>query len=225
MIDLIHNAKACIFDLDGTLLDSMQMWQDIDREYLARFNIEFTPDISEDIKTMTFNESAMYFKKRFDLPMSVNQIQADWNSMVEHQYAKYIPLKAGVKEYLSHINKMGMKMCIATSCNLRHANMALERLGIASYFSFVVTCGELHTTKEESVIFTYCAKRMQLAYEEIVVFEDLYTPLKKCKEKGFLTVGVFDKMNEKQQAMIQSICTCYIYDFHELIEEKVEELI
>ena len=97
---MIQNMKAVIFDLDGTLVDSMWMWKQIDIDYLQRFGIELPEDLQASIEGKSFSETAMYFKERFELPDSLEQIKADWNEMAFDTYANKVPLKDGVADFL-----------------------------------------------------------------------------------------------------------------------------
>lgn len=102
---MLKNIEAVIFDLDGTLVDSMWMWKTIDIEYLARFGLEFPQDLQSSIEGMSFSETAVYFKKRFNLPDSIDQIKSDWNQMAWDKYLYEVPLKEGVREFLEYLKE------------------------------------------------------------------------------------------------------------------------
>lgn len=211
------NIKACIFDLDGTLLDSMSLWQNVDRKYLARFGIAFDPKYSEEIKKMSFNESAIYFIEKFKIPRTEDEIKQDWNEMVEVEYRDNIQSKEGTIELIQALHERGIKMCIATSCNKQHAQMALERLGLFPYFSFILTCAEVGKNKEFPDIFHACAEKMNVKPEECYVFEDLYMALKVSKEEGFNTIGIYDHLSAHEKEASKTVCDYYIHDFYELL--------
>lgn len=213
-----NKIKGCIFDLDGTLLDSMNVWKEVDRKYLNRFGIAFDPMFSEEIKYLTFNESAKYFIEKFHIPKSEEEIKQDWIQMVEAEYRDTIPLKEGVKTFLDYCEEKKLKMCIATSCNIEHAKMALQRLGIIDSFAFIKTCNEVGKNKEYPDIFLSCAEQMSLEPSSCIVFEDLYIALKVAKEAGFKTVGIHDEFNHKDQLLSIEICDKYIYHFNELMD-------
>ena len=94
-MEMLKNIDAVIFDLDGTLVDSMWMWKTIDIEYLARFGLEFPEDLQADIEGMSFTETAIFFKNRFKLPDPVDKIKRDWNEMAWDKYLNEVPLKRG----------------------------------------------------------------------------------------------------------------------------------
>ncbi|NCC55144.1 MAG: HAD family phosphatase [Erysipelotrichia bacterium] len=211
------NIKACIFDLDGTLLDSMSLWQEVDRKYLARYGIHFDPKYSEEIKKMSFNESAKYFIDKFHIPRSEEEIKQDWNEMVEVEYRHHIQSKKGSYEMLEAMHFHQIKMCVATSCNKEHAKLALERLQLLPYISFILTCSEVGKNKEYPDIFHACAKKMNVKPEECFVVEDLYMALKVSKEEGFKTIGIYDHLSAHEKEAAQSVCDYYIHDFYELL--------
>ena len=209
--------KACIFDLDGTLLDSMLLWQEVDCKYLKRYGIEFDPSFSEEIKKMTFDESALYFIEKFHIPRTIEEIKQDWNEMIEIEYRDNIECKEGVYELLEYFKRNNIKMCIATSCNKKHALMALQRLEILEYFEFIMTCNDVGKNKEHPDIFLTCANQLGYKPEECFIVEDLHLAIKVAKKEGFKTIGVYDHLSAFEKKHIENLCDYYIYSFLELI--------
>ncbi len=217
LLDIMPELKACIFDLDGTLLDSMNLWQDIDKEYLKKHGILFDTSYSDVIKNMSFDESAKFFIKEFHIKKSEAEIKSDWNAMAEDAYRYHIKEKKGCIKLLSELKKQGILMCIATSCNKQHAEMALSRLNMLSYFSFIMTCSEVGKNKEHPDIFLQCAKRMHVEPSQCCLFDDLYNALKTAHKEHFLTAGVYDQLSEKEEDKKKRLCHIYVNDFEELI--------
>ncbi len=218
-IQHLDNIKGCIFDLDGTLLDSMSVWQEVDRKYLKKFSIEFKPEYSDEIKKITFDENATYFINKFNLDLSEEQIKADWYTMVEEEYAQHIPMKKGALALLEHMHSLQIPMCIATSCHKPHALLALKRLGIDKYFDFIFTCKELNTNKHCSDIFLTCAEKFEILPTECMVVEDLFVALQVCHKEGFVCVGVHDQLSAHEREDIREVVDYYIEDFETLLHD------
>lgn len=213
----LNNIKGFIFDLDGTLLDSMSLWHEVDRKYLAQYGIEYILKYSNDIKGLTFDETAQYFIKNFNIPLSAETIKAQWNAMVEEEYKNYIQCKNGVPAFIKYLKSNGIKMCVATSCNKKHATMALERLGLLSYFDFIRTCDEVGKNKEYPDIYEQCASMLSLKNEDCVVVEDLYNALKVANNVGFKTMCIYEEHHAHEIQCIQEMVNWYIYSFKDLL--------
>lgn len=215
LIRQLRKLDACIFDLDGTLLDSMHIWREVDEQYLAMHGIAFDEKFSEDIKQLTFQESARYFIEHFQIAKSEQEIIDDWNQMVEVKYRESIELKAGVRELLAYLKQHNIKMCIATSCNKEHAMYALKRLQIDSYFMFVRTSQEVGKNKSHPDLFCQCAQAMDARIENTMVFEDLLSALQVAKAAGFKTCGIHDVLSDHESATIAEVSDYFIYSFME----------
>lgn len=131
---MLENIDAVIFDLDGSLVDSMWMWRQIDIEYLGKFGIELPEDLQEAIEGMSFSETACYFKERFRLPDSIQQIKADWNAMAWDKYSNEVPLKEGVDDFLEICRKQGILLGIATSNSRELVQNIVSVHGLEDYF-------------------------------------------------------------------------------------------
>ena len=102
-----RSKKAVIFDLDGTLVDSMGMWKEIDIEYLGRFGVPLPETLQKDISGMSFTETAHYFKNTFQIPDSIEEIKATWNEMAMYKYTHTVPFKPGALEFLKELKRHG----------------------------------------------------------------------------------------------------------------------
>ena len=149
------NKKYAIFDMDGTLIDSMVYWKNLGREYLALHGVtEDLVDIMERIKSMTMTESAELFRMEFHLPGTKESIAAEMNRMMEQHYRKDIPLKDGAKEYIKKLHTSGVKMCVASATDKGLMQECLDRLGIGRYFDFLLS---IHYFYE--CFFHFCARK------------------------------------------------------------------
>lgn len=210
--------KGIIFDLDGTLIDSMKVWENVDRDFVAENGGVYTPDISEAVKTMTIQKSAEYFKNRFSLKMSCEEIINRIEEMVSEKYHNSIPLKVGVLDTLKALSQMGIKMCVATATYNSLVNAALKRLGIFDMFEFVMTCADVGVGKDSPDIFYKSAKKMGLEIQETIIVEDSLHCIETAKKAGFFTVGVYDEFSKDDKNKITKLCDVYIDKMNMLID-------
>ena len=164
----LNHKKAVIFDLDGTLVDSMWMWRAIDVEYLARFGVECPENLQKEIEGMSFTETAAYFKIRFKLEASLDEIKEDWVQMALGKYQKEVPLKPGARAFLDYIEDHGMAAGIATSNGRAMVDAVLDSLDIRRYFQVVATACEVAAGKPAPDIYLNVAGRLQVDPQDCV---------------------------------------------------------
>jgi len=219
----METKKAAIFDLDGTLLDSMPVWHNVGSDYLLTRGITPPDGLQEKLKTMSFRISAEYFVNEFSLDTSVEDLMAFWMDQVAGHYHTTIELKPFVVEYLEQLRASGIRMCVATATDLNLAEAALARLGIFDYFEFVITVDEVGKSKEHPDIFMEAARRLGCSPQECVVFEDSLHALITLRETEFMGCGVHDASGEAEMDRIQELSDRFIWSFAELINETTKE--
>ena len=209
MIDLAH-IKGVIFDLDGTLLDSIGMWQEIDREYLARFRKMAPDDLQRRIEGFSVLETAQYFQSAFALRDSIETVIADWNEMAREEYLYRLPLKEGGEELEKRLAGEGIKLGIATTNYRNLTEGCLERHGILSFFSAVMTSAEIEKGKPDPEIYLKAAAAMGVDPRSCVVFEDLPAGLLAGRRAGMQTVAVWDAASEKTDEEKRRLADDYV---------------
>ena len=184
--------KGAIFDLDGTLLDSLWVWAEIDRRFLNKRGIEVPPWYAEAISAMTFRDVAIYTIETFGLNESPDDVMKEWMDMSHRIYATEIKLKPKAKEFLLALKSKGIKLGIATSSAEDLYMPALKNNGIDDLFSVIM---DTSTTRSKAFpdIFIAVADRMGLKTSECVVFDDLPAALRSAKQGGCVTVAVHDE--------------------------------
>ena len=204
--------KGAIFDFDGTLVDSMFIWDTIGEDYLRTLGKEPHEDLKETFMTLTLEEAAEYYRTHYGVTLSVKEIVDGVNAMVEGIYRTKVTLKPGVAEYLTWLRVNGVRMCIATVTDRYLVEETLERLGILHYFSEIFTCAEVGYGKDKPIIYRKALDHLDTAKNETYVFEDSLFALKTAKADGFTAVGVYDR-HETSQDNLKSLAEYYIRDY------------
>ncbi len=204
--------KGAIFDLDGTILDSMFIWDTIGEDYLRSLGIEPKENLKETFKTFTLKQSAEYYRKKYGVTLSVQEIVNGVNKMVESYYAETVKLKSGIDVLLKKLKADGVKMCVATVTDKALVEAALNRLGVREYFSAIFTCAEVGQSKETPEIYRKALKHLETPKSETVVFEDALHAIRTAKGDGFLVAAVYDE-HEQNQEEVKKISDYYITDF------------
>ena len=212
--------KGAIFDLDGTLLDSMFIWDTIGEEYLRSLGKEPHEDLKETFMTLTLEEAAVYYRENYGVTLSVGEIVDGVNSMVEQTYRTKVTLKPGISEYLAWLKENRVRMCVATVTDRYLVEETLERLGVRHYFSEIFTCAEVGFGKDKPVIYQKALEHLGTAKEETCVFEDMYFALNTAKTDGFPTVGVYDR-HEAHQDELRGLADYYVLDFTDPILKTI----
>ena len=194
----IFEEKRCaLFDLDGTLVDSMWMWFKIDVEYLGRFGLAYEEGLQQRIEGMSFSETAVYFKEHFNISDSLEKIKQDWLDMAYYKYTHEVFVKDGVLELLEELRARNVKIGIATSNSIDLVNAVLDARGLGDYIDCIVTGCEVNNGKPAPDVYLEAAKRLQVLPEECVVFEDIIAGIQAGKNAGMKTVAVADEYSSQ----------------------------
>ena len=188
----LSDTRGAIFDLDGTLLDSLDVWNRVDVNFLGKRGIEVPADYAEAIAPMMFREVAEYTINRFHLNESPDDVINEWNSMAKQEYAQNVPLKDGADRVLKLLKKNGIKLGIATTNVSKVFKPCLERHGIYDMFDVITETDDVGVAKDKPDIYLHTAKKLRVNPSECIVFEDIVMALKSAKRGGFITVGIHD---------------------------------
>ncbi len=216
---MFDKIKGAIFDLDGTLVDSMWIWSRIDEEFIRQNDLTVSPaELMKDVAHFSFAETASHFKKTYGIEESLEEIQAFWTGQAEKQYATNIFLKPGARSFLDWLKARGIRMAVATS-NSRHLmSVSLEANGISDYFHATVTTDETEArTKSRPDVYLLAAQRLGLAPEELVVFEDIPHAMQGARRAGMKVVGIWDEHTDLSEEEAAGLCDLYIRDYTELL--------
>ncbi len=215
----IHDFRAIIFDLDGTLIDSMWVWKQIDIDYLAKKQIDFPPKFQADLDGMSFTETAVYFKEHFQLEDSVEAIKQEWIDMSYQKYTEEVALKEGVLPFLASLAARQIPMGIGTSSNRELAEGVLSHHQIDQYFSTLRTSCEVKAGKPNPAIFLKVAEDLGVAPEHCLVFEDTLAGVEAAKRAGMAVIAIHEPAHDDRKAEIQALADDYLENFHPLLNK------
>lgn len=212
--------KGAIFDVDGTLLDSMEIWEDVGVRYLNSIGIEAEPDLGTVLFTMSIQEGAAYVKEHYHLSQEPEEIEQGVLDIISNYYKKTALLKSGAKKLLEKLDKHNIPMTVASSNNKKEIEMAFERLGIAKYFDRIFTCEEVGAGKTKPDIYLRAAEYLGTRPEETVVFEDVIHAIRTAKQAGFQVVGIYDEASKDDQEEVRREADWYCREWAELMKKK-----
>ena len=215
--ELLKGKKAVLFDLDGTLVDSMWMWKKIDIEFLARFGHECPDDLQKAIEGMSFSETAVYFKERFQIPLSLEEIKACWTQMSIDKYRNEVPLKHGAFEFLQYCKDNEIRTGIATSNGREMVDAVIESLNIGEYLQVVTTACEVNAGKPEPDIYLEVARRLSVEPEECLVFEDIPAGILAGKRAGMTVIAVEDDFSKAMKEEKCCLADGFMESYFELL--------
>lgn len=211
------NKNFCIFDMDGTLTDSMHFWRDLGRDYLRSKGVEPEEKLLWMVRTMTMAEAARHFIDCFGLTGPPEAIVGEMNAIMAEHYRRDVPLKPGVKDYLEALRGRGARLCVATATAEPLARDCLARLGVAGRFAFIASCEDIGVSKDEPDLFLLAAERLGAAPEEIAVFEDAPYAVETAKRAGFYTVGVYEASYAPKWEAVRALAHETITDWREAL--------
>jgi len=214
---MLTNIKAAIFDLDGTLIDSMWIWEQIDIAYLSSKGLEQPENLKDEINHLSFQETGVYFKNRFNLDDSIETILETWHDMAFAHYSKNVTLKEGVIPFLDHLKNSGIKIGLATSNHHSLLEAALNCTGIYEYFDSITTTDEVAKGKNNPDVYLLAARKLGVSPKECIVFEDILEAVRGAKLANMKVVAMHDKAAKYQRHDLMCIADKYIYDFTEML--------
>lgn len=221
---MLDNIRAVIFDLDGTLVDSMGMWKDIDIEYLGQFGLEMPEELQKNIEGISVIQTAIYFKENFDIPKSIPEMIEDWNRMAYDKYMYDVELKDGALDFLEYLQEQGIYMAIATSNTKTLTNAALYSHHILHYFDVIVTGEDIHNGKPDPDVYLRASELLGIEPKDCLVFEDIPAGILAGLNADMHVCGVRDDYSEYCEHEKRKLAHYYIQSFEDILDGTYEVL-
>lgn len=211
-----NHGKAAIFDLDGTLLDSMGVWDQVDIDFLAKRGIEVPADYMGKVAAMQFRQIAEYTIARFGLPDTPEALMQEWDDMVRVAYSTVVEAKPHAVEYLSYLKRSGAKLAVATSLPPALREPAMKHVGIFDYFDQIVSVDDANNVgKDRPDVFLLAAGRLGVVPEQCTVFEDLLVAMRSAKSVGMRVWAIHDDSSDGDWPDICGLAGGVLFDFSE----------
>lgn len=209
--------KGAIFDVDGVILDSMEIWSKIGSKFLDSLKIAHDKNIDEFLKTMTVPQAILYLKNEFKINLSEGEIKDRIREIVNKYYDCHVKLKSGVLDFLEVLKKNNVKMCVATANNYDTIKNTFDRLDINKYFLEIFSCEKMDCDKTSSKIFDIALDFLGVRKDNAVIFEDSLYAIQTVKKANFFVIGMFDKRDEENWSEIKNLAN---YCFNDLLSAQ-----
>lgn len=211
--------QGVIFDFDGTIADTSYIWEEVDRLFFLKRGMDIPSDYVEAISTLNFYDGAVYTKKKYNLPETVEDIMAEWNSSAQIEYRDNARLKPYVKEYMAQLNAEGVKIGLATASHPEYYLPVLRREGVLDYFDSFAHGQDKVANKDKPDIYLLCAKRMGISPEKCRVYEDVLKGVKSAKLAKMEVIAVYDNQSDEVWDSLKQEADGWIFSFNEVIRQ------
>lgn len=222
---MLKNIKAIIFDIDGTLIDSMRVWTDIDDLFVEKYNLTPPDTFHSGMEGKSFSETAQYFLDLFpQLPHTKKQLEAEWNEMAYDMYANHLKLKKGAFHFIHSSHRKGIKLGIATSNVRELSEIVLKNNGIMDCFDSIWTADEALAGKPAPDVYLKVAESLGVSPKDCLVFEDVPKGIMAGKNAGMKVCAVEDYFSKPQEELKRELADYYIQDFDDISNGTYEVL-
>lgn len=212
----LNHVEGVIFDMDGTLIDSMPMWENIASDYLKKKGYYPETNLGSVLKTMSLLQGTEYVIKTYSMKETVKEILDGINELAIEKYEKELKPKEGAVELVQSLAKRGINMCVATASDSRLAKLCLERIGILNLLKGVYTCGEIGVGKDSPKLFEYALEQLGTTKETTYVFEDSLYAVETAKKAGFPVVAIYDEASKEDEIILREKADIYINSMMQL---------
>ena len=224
--EILKDIKAVIFDMDGSLVDSMWIWPEVDEEYFVKYGLTKPEGFYEEMEGKSYTEVAQLYLDTFPkLPCTIDEIKQEWNDMTYEKYCTEVPLKPGAREMIETLYAQGVRFGIASSNSIDLVKAVIRALGVEQYFDSIHTSCEVRTGKPAPDVYLLAARDLQIAPEHCLVFEDVPMGILAGKNAGMRVCAVDDRFSKNLEEKKRSLADYYIKDYYDIINHTYEVLV
>ena len=216
---ILNQFDAVIFDMDGTLVDSMWVWEEIDQDFFRNRGMEFPEDLHKEIEGMSFTETAEYFVRTYQMAETVEEVKEIWNRMAIEKYRSKTPLKPGALEFLDILKRNGIRTGIATSNSNLLVDVFLKARKLERMIDAVTTSCDVKRGKPAPDVYLTTARKLEADPAGCLVFEDLPMGILAGKNAGMVTCAVEDPYSAELREEKKRLADYYIADFTDMMEK------
>lgn len=203
--------KGAIFDMDGTLLDSMKYWDTVGKEYLERNGITVDKKTENNILNIGILRFSEFCRENYGMDVTYEEVLYDIHAIMEEKYDTVVTLKSGAKEMLEKFKQNGVKMCVATATEQATAKKILKKMGILEYFSEVFTTTMVGENKNSPLIYETALNHLGTPKDETYIFEDAWYAINTAHKNGFKVIGIEDANTVVPTSEIAPLCDFFLY--------------
>ncbi len=212
--------QSIIFDLDGTLIDSMPAWKKISNIFLEEYHIQAKEKIYDLIPKMSIDEVALFYLSKYSLDVTTEELLLYWKKKLIDQHKTKVVVKPGVSQFLKKMRGLGIPMCVVTETQRQIVEVALKQGKIDAYFDFILTASEVGAGKTQKDLFEEASIRLKSPAKNTIVFEDALYAIKTAKAAGFPVYAVYDEFSKKDKTEICSLADRYYHSFNEVLSDQ-----
>lgn len=213
---MLSNIDAIIFDMDGTLVDSMWVWANIDTEFLGARGLTLTPSLAKNMEGMSYIETAIAFKEEYNFTESVEELCAIWNKMAYDRYEHEVDFKPGAQNFLHRVKEKGLKTGIASSNCMELIQLVCNHLDITQYIDYICTSDSVKHGKPFPDVYLKAAEMLSVNPKRCLVFEDIPNGVKAGLSAGMKVCGIYDKYARTTEEEMRSLANYYIKSYDEV---------